>query len=372
MTTPMGSTLRQTALHERHRQAGAKLVPFAGWDMPLHYGSQLDEHRRVREHAGVFDVSHMTVVDITGPHALSFLRRLVANDPQRLVHAGQAMYCCMLNDSGGIIDDLIIYFLSEGRYRTVVNAATRERDLEWMQRQAADFDLRIRERTDAAMLAVQGPRAETLLGECVDGLTARRLAEMKPFHGMELGDWLVARTGYTGEDGFEIILPARQAGDLWDHLLEAEVVPCGLGARDSLRLEAGLCLYGQDMDEHTSPLATSLGWTVAWTPEERDFIGRQALAEERRRGPEETLLGLVLHSRGMLRRDVVIHTADGGQGRVTSGGFSPTLGRSIALARLPAGTQGTATALLRGGETSVQVVKPPFVRQGRILIDAGL
>ena len=360
--------LRKTALHAQHVAAGAKLVDFAGWEMPLHYGSQLEEHRQVRGHAGMFDVSHMTVVDITGPEALAYLRRLIANDAGRLTQRGQAMYGCMLNERGGIIDDLIVYHLSEGRFRTVVNAATRETDLAWMHAQAEGFDLRVRERRDTAMLAIQGPAAESLLGAGVDDSTARKVAELRPFHSLEQGDWLIARTGYTGEDGFEVILPERQVVDLWEHLLAAGVAPAGLGARDSLRLEAGLCLYGQDMDEQTTPLASNLGWTIAWEPAERSFIGRNALEAERRTGARENLFGLVLESRGMLRRDTVIRTADGGEGRVTSGGFSPVLGHSIALARLPAGTRGTATAVLRGGGQPVRVVKPPFVRQGKVVI----
>ncbi|MCP1676814.1 aminomethyltransferase [Natronocella acetinitrilica] len=361
--------LRETALHERHRQAGGKMVPFAGWDMPLHYGSQLEEHRHVRSHAGMFDVSHMTVVDVTGADARAYLQRLLANDVARLSTQGQAMYTCMLNADAGIIDDLIVYFLSEGRYRTVVNAATRETDLAWMEQQAEPFDVRVRERASAAMLAVQGPEAVNLLSAGIDSATATKAAQLKPFHSLEQGDLLIARTGYTGEDGFELIVPERQVVDIWDHLVEAGVRPCGLGARDSLRLEAGLCLYGQDMDQSTSPLTSNLAWTVAWEPDDRRFIGRTALEKERDAGPEETLLGIVLRERGMLRHDTVIRTADGSEGHVTSGGFSPMLGCSIALARLPMGAEGEATALLRSGEQPVRVVQPPFVRRGKILVN---
>ncbi len=361
--------LRRTPLYDRHRAAGAKMVDFAGWDMPLHYGSQLEEHRRVRAAAGMFDVSHMNVVGVSGADARRFLRQVMANDVSRLSQPGHALYTCMLNASGGIIDDLIVYFLSEGRYRLVLNAATREKDLNWLQDRAEGLDLRIRERKDFAMLAVQGPGALKAMGEPLDSTTARKLAALKPFQGLENGDWLIARTGYTGEDGFEIILPERQIGELWDHLLDADVVPCGLGARDSLRLEAGLCLYGQDMDEHTSPLSSNLGWTVAWEPANRAFIGRTALELERKQGVKETLRGLVLDGRGMLRQDQTVTLPDGREGRITSGGFSPVLGKSIALARLPAGAEGTATVALRNGSADVRIVRPAFVRKGQALVD---
>ncbi len=360
--------LRRTPLQDRHRAAGARLVDFAGWDMPLHYGSQLEEHRRVRAGAGMFDVSHMNIVGISGPQARRFLRQILANDVARLAQPGHALYTCMLNASGGIIDDLIVYFLSEGRYRLVLNAATREKDLNWLHDRAEGMDLRIRERNDLAMLAVQGPQALDAMQDQLDSTTARKLGGLKPFQGMETGDWLIARTGYTGEDGFEIVLPGRQIGDLWDHLLKADVAPCGLGARDSLRLEAGLCLYGQDIDERTSPLSSTLGWTVAWEPADRHFIGRTALDLERRQGVRETLVGLVLDERGMLRQDQRVSLPDGKEGRITSGGFSPTLGKSIALARVPAGAEGTATVELRSGPATVRIVRPPFVRKGQVLV----
>lgn len=360
--------LRRTPLYERHRTAGARLVDFAGWDMPLHYGSQLEEHRTVRASAGMFDVSHMNVVGISGPDARRFLRQVLANDVARLGQSGHALYTCMLNASGGIIDDLIVYFLSEGRYRLVLNAATREKDLAWLEARAEGMDIRIRERTDLSMLAIQGPEALSRMSGQLDSTTARKLGEFRPFQGLETGDWLIARTGYTGEDGFEIILPDRQIGDLWDHLVDAGVAPCGLGARDSLRLEAGLCLYGQDMDDNTSPLSSNLGWTIAWEPANRAFIGRTALELERKQGAKETLFGLILDSRGMLRHDQPVTLPDGRHGHITSGGYSPMLGKSIALARLPVDAQGTATVELRGGPAEVRIVRPPFVRKGKVLV----
>lgn len=360
--------LQHTPLNEWHRSAGARMVDFAGWDMPLHYGSQLEEHRHVRSDVGLFDVSHMAVVDITGPDARDFLRTLLANDVGRLATPGMALYTCMLNERGGIIDDLIVYYLSEARYRCVLNAAFRDRDLAWMRGQSDAQDLRIRERRDMAMLAVQGPRARSVLADQVDASVARQLDGLKAFTSLEHGDALIGRTGYTGEDGFEVILPGRQAVDLWTHLVEAGAYPCGLGARDSLRLEAGLFLNGQDMDETTSPLVSALGWTVAWKPEDRQFVGRLALETERAAGPAQVLRGLILDARGMLRRGQIVRLADGGQGEITSGGYSPVLSKSIALARLPAQSADRGIVDVRGRELDVRVVKPPFVRNGRILI----
>ncbi len=360
--------LQRTPLNERHRAAGARMVNFAGWDMPLHYGSQLEEHRHVRQAAGLFDVSHMTVVDVTGPDALVYLGELMCSDPGRLHKPGRALYTCMLNESGGIIDDLILYYLSEGRYRCVLNAATRDTGLAWMRAQRRDGDLRVRERADLALLAVQGPQAPQLFQRYLDPELRRALEGMATFTAQEHGDWLIARTGYTGEDGFEIVMPGRQASDLWDHLVEFGVRPCGLGARDSLRLEAGLCLYGQDMDETTSPLVSGLGWVVHWDPPERSFIGREAVEAERRRGVSLRLRGLVLEQRGMLRHGQQVNTS-AGEGVVTSGGYSPMLGRSIALARLPAQAGDAAQVVIREQELPVRVVKPPFVRQGKVLVD---
>lgn len=361
--------LQRTPLHDRHRAAGAKLVDFAGWEMPLNYGSQIREHEQVRRAAGMFDVSHMGVVDVSGPGALAYLRYVLANDAGRLNEPGQAFYTCMLNHDGGVLDDLIVYYLSEGRYRIVVNAARLEADLAWLREQAGGQDLRIRERSEMAMIAVQGPQAEACLGQAVDARLESRLAGLKPFRAAETGDWLVARTGYTGEDGFEIIVPGRSAPDLWDHLADAGAVPCGLGARDSLRLEAGLCLYGQDMDTDTTPLEAALSWTVAWKPQDRDFIGRAALERQREEGPARRLVGLVLEGRGVLRHGQALHSDNGGEGEITSGGYSPVLERSIALARIPVGDDGPWSVDMRGRALAVRLVRPPFVRNGQAFID---
>ena len=363
--------LSKTALHSAHVAAGGKLVDFGGWEMPLHYGSQLEEHHAVRRDAGIFDVSHMTVVDIEGAagQPREFLRRLLANDIDKAGTPGQAVYTCMLNDDGGVIDDLIAYWRGGDRYRLVVNAATREKDLLWLRKQADAFDIVLLERPELAMLAVQGPgareRAQALLP---DALRAPAMA-LKPFHAAEAGDWFVARTGYTGEDGWEILLPAKQANATWAAATDAGIRPCGLGARDTLRLEAGLNLYGSDMDESTQPDESNLGWTVA-LDDGRAFIGRPAVEAMRQRGAPRRLVGLLLEAKGVLRDHQRIVDGTGATiGEVTSGGYGPTLERSIALARVDAATGDGAHVDLRGRALPVRVVRPPFVRRGKILVD---
>ena len=257
----MGS---RTPHYEKHIDAGARIVDFGGWDMPLHYGSQKQEHHAVRRCAGMFDVSHMTIVDLCGDRAREFLQYLVANDVAKLHEYGKALYTCMLNPDGGVIDDLIIYYISDTDYRMVVNAATRDKDLAWITKQAADFGVSVEERSELAMIAVQGPKARELAAPVIDASYRNAAIAMKPFFGMQAGDWFIARTGYTGEDGWEICMPADDAHGVWDQLLAAGVVPCGLGARDTLRLEAAMNLYGTDMDDTISPLEAGLNWTIAW------------------------------------------------------------------------------------------------------------
>ncbi|AJE13735.1 MULTISPECIES: glycine cleavage system aminomethyltransferase GcvT [Stutzerimonas] len=358
---------QRTPLYDQHLALGAKMVDFGGWDMPLHYGSQVEEHHQVRRDCGVFDVSHMTVVDVAGAQAADYLRRLLANDVARLQSVGKALYTAMLNERGGVVDDLIVY-LTDWGYRLVVNAATREKDLAWMQRQAEGFAVEIRERPELAMLAIQGPSARERTAELVDQNRASLIEQLKPFQGLAEGDWFIGRTGYTGEDGLEIILPAEQAPDFLSELVGAGIPPIGLGARDTLRLEAGLNLYGQDMDEDVSPLAANMGWTVAWEPAERDFVGRQALEQQRAAGDLPRLVGLVLEERGVLRAHQVVRVAGLGDGEITSGSFSPTLGKSIALARVPAGTGERAEVEIRGKWYPVRVVQPTFVRHGKVLV----
>jgi len=358
---------QRTPLYDQHLALGAKMVDFGGWDMPLHYGSQVEEHHQVRRDCGVFDVSHMTVVDVSGPQAKAYLQHLLANDVERLTTPGKALYSGMLNEAGGVIDDLITYLAEDG-YRVVVNAATRDKDLAWMQAQTSGFEVILNERPNLAMLAIQGPNARTKTAELLSQARAALINQLKPFQGLPEGDWFIARTGYTGEDGLEIMLPADQAPAFLSELVGAGIAPIGLGARDTLRLEAGMNLYGQDMDESVSPLAANMGWTIGWEPASRAFVGRAALQAQRSVGNQPRLVGLVLEERGVLRAHQIVRVEGVGDGEITSGSFSPTLGKSIALARVPAATGDRAQVEIRGKWFPVRVVQPIFVRNGKALI----
>ena len=359
---------QQTPLFEQHTQCGARMVDFHGWMMPLHYGSQLDEHHAVRSDAGMFDVSHMTIVDLKGSRTREFLRYLLANDVAKLTKPGKALYSGMLNASGGVIDDLIVYYFTEDRFRLVVNSATREKDLSWISQHAEPYAIDITVRDDLSLIAVQGPHAQERAASLFTEAQREAVSGMKPFFGVEAGDLFIATTGYTGEAGYEIALPNEKATDFWQGLLNAGVKPCGLGARDTLRLEAGMNLYGQEMDEGVSPLAANMGWTIAWEPQDRDFIGRAALEQQREKGTEQ-LVGLVMTEKGVLRNELPVHFTDAQgnvqKGVITSGTFSPTLGYSIALARVPAGIGETAVVQIRNREMPVKVTKPVFVRAGK-------
>lgn len=343
------------------------MVDFAGWDMPLHYGSQLDEHRLVRESAGMFDVSHMQVTDVTGAGAEDFLRRLLANDVSRLA-SGQALYSCMLREDGGVIDDLIVYRLNDrNEYRVITNAGTREKDLAWMRAVAAGFDAALTVRDDVALIAVQGPAARDKVHGVLGADIAGVVETLKPFYAVQAGDLFIARTGYTGEDGYEIMLPASDAPAFWRSLHEAGVASVGLGARDTLRLEAGMALYGQEMDEAVNPLEAGLGWTIAWEPEDRNFIGREAL-EPLRAGTARTSKGLVLLDKGVLRPHQKVMFGGREIGELTSGSFSPSLGRAIGLARIDKDISGDCMVEVRGRLLAARIVTPPFVRHGRVRV----
>ncbi len=369
---------QKTILNDTHRALGAKMVDFGGWDMPIHYGSQIDEHHLVRSDAGMFDVSHMTVVDLRGPRTRDFLRYLVANSVDKLKKPGKALYTAMLDERAGVIDDLIVYFMAEDFFRLVVNAATRDKDLAWIQKQAQAFQVQVQERPEFAMIAVQGPTARArvigLLRDtdraAAEKLTRFAAVEAHTADGVPL---FVARTGYTGEDGYEIVLPQGQAVAFWNALLAAGVKPAGLGARDTLRLEAGMNLYGQDMDETTTPFEAALAWTVALDEgagsKPRDFIGRAALESQAATGAPRQLIGVVMDEKGVLRHGQKVLTAVG-EGEILSGTFSPTLGKAIAFARVPAGdiplgAGGAVRVDIRGREVPVRVVKFPFVREGQ-------
>jgi aminomethyltransferase len=360
----------KTALYQCHVDAGARMVDFAGWDMPINYGSQIAEHEAVRGSAGMFDVSHMTVVDIGGEASKAFLRYLLANDVDRLKLAGKALYSCMLNTEGGVIDDLIVYFLRDNHYRVVINSATREKDLAWLDRQAKEFsNLDIKLRDDVAIIAVQGPEARERARVLFEAWQLEALDQLSRFQAAEFDDCFVARTGYTGEDGYEIMVLAEHAVELWNQLLAAGVVPCGLGARDTLRLEAGMNLYGADMDETTSPLVSGLAWTVSFSGE-RDFIGKSALLEQQAGGVPQSFVGLLLLDKGVLRNHLRVQTPLG-DGEITSGSYSPTLQRSIAMARVPAGADGKVEVELRGKLLQAEIVKLPFVREGKSMLTNG-
>lgn len=356
---------QKTPLHDLHVEADAKMVDFGGWDMPLNYGSQIEEHHQVRQAAGMFDVSHMTVVDVTGKASRDYLRVLLANDIDRLAGPGRALYGCMLNDAAGVIDDLITYWLGDTRYRVVVNAATRDKDLAWMTRIANGFDVEVSERAELAMIAVQGPKARSTVLDLLSSDEREQVTGLSRFAAAQVGERFIARTGYTGEDGFEIVLPGDDAVSLWSQLTAAGVKPCGLGARDTLRLEAGMNLYGQDMDETTTPLESALAWTVAWEPADREFIGREKLEHQRAAGAPRLLKGLVLEDRGVLRHGQSVHCEGLDNGEVTSGSFSPTLSCSIGFARLPRGAGEACQVEIRGKLLNARVVKPPFVRNGK-------
>lgn len=352
----------RTALYQRHRAAGARLVDFAGWDMPVDYGSQIAEHHAVRRDAGMFDVSHMTQIDLTGPGAEAFVRYLCANDVAS-IGDGVALYTCLLNEDGGVVDDGIVYRLAPQRFRLVVNAATRAKDWDWIQRHAVDFELDCTLRDDWSMVAVQGPNARARIEDAAPTL-AGEVAGLTRFNVTDAGDALIARTGYTGEDGYEIMLPDADATALWDALANAGVQPAGLGARDTLRLEAGMALYGHEMDDAVTPLEAGLGWSVAWEPAERGFLGRDALERQRAEGAPRRLIGLMLEGRGIARAHQTVQT-DVGEGETTSGGYAPTLERSIALARVPAAAQEVRAVVVRGREIEVRAVRFPFVRHGQ-------
>lgn len=363
----MSTSSRQTPLHAAHVAAGARMVDFAGWDMPVNYGSQIEEHHAVRCDAGMFDVSHMLSLDLAGPDATVFLRGLLANDVIKLTVPGKALYSCMLNEHGGVIDDLIVYRFGPSDYRLVVNAGTADKDVAWMRARiaATGANVTLAGRRDLAIIAIQGPRAVERVTAAIPELSSAN-GVPAPFSAARVGDLLVARTGYTGEDGLEIAVPATRVEQMWSELIAAGVKPCGLGARDTLRLEAGMNLYGQDMDDTVSPLDAGLAWTVDFKDDSRDFVGRTALEAN---PASRRLLGLILEDKGVLRSHMKVFTA-AGEGETTSGSFSPTLEQSIAFARVPLATQpGEAVEVeIRGKRLKARTVKLPFVRNGKPLI----
>lgn len=354
----------KTPLYANHLACNAHMVNFHGWDMPLHYGSQINEHHAVRQDAGLFDVSHMNIIDVLGAGGRQFLRHLLTNDVDTFPGSGRALYSCMCNEHGGIIDDLIVYQRAPDNYRLVLNSATKDQDLNWIRKQIHGFSAGLQERTDLAMLAVQGPNA---IQKTLSVLTPAQLdgvSTLGHFECIEIDNWFFARTGYTGEDGLEIIVPQSEISTLWSALIDAEIKPCGLAARDTLRLEAGLLLYGQDMNQQTSPLESGLGWTIKWQPEDRDFIGMGALQAQKLHGPALKLVGLTLLDKGVLRAGQRVIIEGRPDGVITSGTWSPTLGQSIALARVPVETGEQVMVEIRDKLLPARVGKPRFVKNG--------
>jgi aminomethyltransferase len=357
--------IKKTVFNPKHHALRAKMTHFAGWEMPLYYRSQIAEHNIVRHDAGIFDVSHMNILDVEGKDAREFLRYLLANDIDKLKAPGAALYSCMLTETGGVVDDLICYRKTQQDYRVVVNAATHDKDIAWFHKHAAKFDVNLTERTDFAMLAIQGPNAREKIKAAFTPKQIQATENLKVFYGVEVSGWWIARTGYTGEDGYEIMLPQTEALAFWDKLEAIGIKPSGLVARDSLRLEAGMSLYGHEMDETVSPLESNLTWTVAFEPTDRNFIGRKALEEKQHGGIKRKLVGLVLEEKGIPRGHQKVIVPNVGEGKTTSGGFSPVLNTGIALARVPINTSERCFIVIRDKQLAARVIKPPFVRQGK-------
>lgn len=371
-TTAPQTAPKRTPLFDAHIAHGGKLIDFGGWELPVNYGSQIAEHEAVRTDAGMFDVSHMLVTDVTGDDAKAYFQKLLANDVAKLSFVGKALYSALLNDKGGVIDDLIVYRMNDAQtaYRIVSNGATRDKDLAQFTKIADGFDITLTPRYELAMIAVQGCKAvEKLLS--VKPEWADKVNTLTPFVGIDLGgDWFVARTGYTGEDGVEVIMPAGDAHAFFDALVTAGVAPCGLGARDTLRMEAGMNLYGNDMNDDVSPLEAGMAWTVDLKNDERDFVGKSALVALKSAGVKVKQVGLLLTGKGGVLRDGMQVVTDAGDGVTTSGVFSPTLKQSIAIARVPVDFHGeSAKVIMRGKEVDVRVLKLPFVRNGQKQFD---
>ncbi len=363
-TTSSSNAPRHTPLYAEHQAAGGKIVDFGGWALPVNYGSQIEEHMAVRNDCGMFDVSHMTVSDIEGADARDFLRHLLANDVAKTdSQPGKAIYSCMLNEEAGVIDDLIVYHINSQHYRIISNAATRDKVIPWFIETASNFNVQVTERPEMALIAVQGPNALSYLTKVLNETDSTLVADLTKFQAAQTSRAFIGRTGYTGEDGYELVGEAAQLVELWKALIAAKVQPCGLGARDTLRLEAGMALYGNDLDETHSPFESGLKWSVDLRSE-RDFIGRSALENK---APEWQSVGLVLNDKGILRSHQTLHLGDQEVGEITSGTYSPSLEKSIAMARIKAELDSTQldeiTVLVRKKQLSVSVTKPPFLKK---------
>lgn len=355
--------MKKTALYDEHIKANAKIINFFNWSMPINYGSQLKEHNYVRNDAGMFDVSHMSIVDLKGRVSYDFLRYLLANDIAK-INKNKSLYSVMLNASGGIIDDLIIYCIADNHYRMVINAACSEKDLNWINTNAKDFQVDIDPLNDYAIIAVQGPNAVDKTIKAAPKLKAAK--NLTKFSNIIIDDIFIARIGYTGEDGFEIMLKNNPALSLWKQLLKVGIKPCGLGARDTLRLEAGFNLYGNEMNEQTTPLETNLIWSVDFKDNNRKFIGKESLKKQLKLGVKNQLKGMILTTKGVLRNNQEVFT-NKGIGKVTSGSFSPTLNKAIAFVSVPTAADSAVEVKLRAEKVKAKLIKMPFYKNGKIL-----
>jgi aminomethyltransferase len=349
--------LRRTPLYDRHAAAGARLVPFAGWEMPVEYEGIREEHRAVRIGAGVFDVSHMGQVETTGPQAVEFLQRMLSNDLRRLAEGG-AQYSVMCREDGGVLDDLFSYCLSGNTFLTVTNAANHDKDLAWLQSHADGFDVDVIDRAAAfAMLAVQGPRARGLVGRLCDGQLPLRMHTCQ--RTVAGAATLVCGTGYTGEDGVELLLRPEDATSVWDALVDAGAAPAGLGARDTLRLEVCFHLYGNDLSEDRGPIEAGLGWCCK---EATGFIGSEAVATARREGTPEKLVPFAIEGQGIARQGNPVI----GGGEVSSGTFSPCLERGIGMAYVSSARASEGTRIeidVRGRVRPAVIMRRPLYRK---------
>lgn len=353
--------MKQTPLYSCHVAQNAHMVEFGEWQMPMHYGSQIQEHLATRRQVGMFDVSHMVVTDIDGRQAYDFLRNLLSNDIAK-IKPNQALYSCLLHHEGGVLDDLIVYQLADNAYRLITNSTTRDKITLWLNKLAQNFQINVQPYPHYALIAVQGPKAiESVCQQMASGLQVK-LNALKPFTALQAEDCFIARTGYTGEPGVEILLPAEAGVALWKKFSSAGVSPCGLGARDTLRQEAGLNLYGQEMDEMTNPYEANLGFTVDLSDPSRNFIGKAAVTAMQ---VQSRLVGLVGDKSQIMRRHAKVILSDNSEGVVTSGTYSPSLDCAIAFARIPNKSVSQVEVTVRRASVQAQVVKLPFLRQGQ-------
>ena len=353
--------MNKTPLNKSHIELGAKMVNFSNWEMPISYSSLIEEHNAVRSTVGIFDVSHMSVFDFDGDNQVAFFEKIFANDIKKIYKDNKAIYGALLNEEGGILDDLIIYH-ANNKFRLVSNCSTREQNRQWFEKHAIEFGVKVMERSDMGILAIQGPDALNKILKIKE--IDNQVNTLQSFGCMFEGDKLYARTGYTGEDGLELIVPTKDINHLWDQALELGCTPIGLGARDTLRLEAGLNLYGNDMTINNHPYESNMGWTIDMSDESREFIGKDALLLIDQ-SKSQKIVGIILQDKGILRSGYEI-TYEQGKGVVLSGSYSPTLQSSIGLARVDQGYKENGKVMIRNKLLNIDFVSPRFLGQGKI------